>query len=174
MRGPFIAGILLLVSATTGAQSVGQSSGTADAWAFQRYPVAIDFRGKPAEPLLVTPREHAYRTVIRAAARKGPNFAGHYTLAQWGCGSPCLGFVIIDARSGAIYDPGITVGCADKDGLAAEIDFKPSSRIIAATGVSETAVSSEEAECGTDYYLWDGKQLAHLHFEPWPKSGPQD
>lgn len=31
-------------------------------------------------------------------------FAGHYTLAYWGCGSPCQMSVIIDRRDGKIYD----------------------------------------------------------------------
>ncbi|MBF6640298.1 hypothetical protein IVB69_02275 [Flavobacterium sp. J49] len=31
-------------------------------------------------------------------------FAGHYTLATWGCGSPCQMSVLIDRRTGKIYD----------------------------------------------------------------------
>lgn len=126
----------------------------------------------PAKPILATPFEHSYRTEIRAQARKGPNFAGHFTLAKWGCGSPCLRFVIIDATSGAAYDPGIIVGCANKHGLEAKIDFRLGSRLIAATGISEAAASSTEVVCGTNYYLWDGKHLKFAHFERWPKPSP--
>jgi hypothetical protein len=31
-------------------------------------------------------------------------FAGHYSLAYWGCGSPCQMSVIVDKRNGKIYD----------------------------------------------------------------------
>jgi hypothetical protein len=80
----------------------------------------------------------------------------------------------IDATSGRIYDPGIIVTCANRNGPDAGIDFNDKSRLIAATGSSGFYASSKGVERGTDYYLWDGKQLTHLHFEPWPKSGPQN
>ena len=32
---------------------------------------------------------------------KGPNFAGHYFVVNWGCGSGCLMLVIVDAMTGA-------------------------------------------------------------------------
>jgi hypothetical protein len=163
--------VLLLVSAAQGRSLLGKPP-EPDTWTFQHYPVAGGFKGTPAAPILATPFEHSYRTQIRVQARKGPNFAGHFTLAKWGCGSPCLGFVIIDATAGTVYDPNIIVGCANKYGSEAKIDFRLGSRLIAATGVSEAAVSSTEVVCGTDYYLWDGKHLDLLHFEPWPHSGP--
>jgi hypothetical protein len=78
-------------------------------------------------------------------------------------GSACLQFVIIDARSGTVYAPGFIVGCSDKNGLEAVIDFRPASRLVIATG------HSEEAGCGTAFYEWDEKQLRLVHFEPWPK-----
>ena len=53
---------------------------------------------------------------------------------KMGCGSPCLGFVIIDAASGAVYDPGFKVGRGDKNGLEAGIDFKIMSRLVLTAG----------------------------------------
>ena len=32
------------------------------------------------------------------------NFAGHYTLVAWGCGSPCMAGAIIDVKTGMVYD----------------------------------------------------------------------
>jgi hypothetical protein len=131
-------------------------------WSFSNYPAAAHFSGKPAQPLLVTPRERNFRTAIQTQASSGPNFAGHFTLAHWGCGSPCLSFVIIDAASGAIYDFKESVGCADKNGMDASIDFKLDSRLVIATGFSE------KLGCGASFYEWNGKQLTLIHFEPWP------
>ena len=160
MRRIVTASILVLVSAITSAQGPGG----AEQWKFEHYPAVVDFQGAPAKPLLITSLERSYRTRIRAQARRGPNFAGHFTLAKWGCGSPCLAFVIVDARSGTIHDPGITVGCADESCAEAGIDFKLTSRLVVLTGYSK------DVGCGTDYYELDGRQLRLIHFEPWPKS----
>jgi len=48
-----------------------------------------------------------FRTVITEEASKGPNFAGHFTFIQWGCGTSCLSYAIVDAISGKIvlYKP---------------------------------------------------------------------
>ena len=148
--------ILLFAFVSTSAQR----GATAKRWTFQQYPAAIDFTGKPARPILDTPLEHVYRTQVR----KGPNFAGHFTIAKWGCGAPCVKFVIIDVRSGTIYDPGLTVGCSDKNGGDASVQFKLTSRLIVTTGFSE------KFGCGTDFYEWNGKQLILLHYEPLPDS----
>jgi hypothetical protein len=49
------------------------------------------------------------------------NFAGHYTFAWWGCGSPCQDGVIVDRRTGKIYGvPSASLG----------YDFRPSSRML--------------------------------------------
>ena len=82
---------------------------------------------------------------------------------KWGCGSPCLQFVIVDARSGIVHDSNFVVGCTGQNGLEAVIDFKLTSRLIVATG------HSKEAGCGTNFYEWSDKQLKLIHFEPWPK-----
>jgi hypothetical protein len=139
-------------------------------WSFEHYPAEADFQGKPAEPILATPHERRLRTDIREQARKGPNFAGHFTVAQWGCGSPCIGFVIIDARSGAIFDPDLSVGCASKNGMGAGVEFRLKSRLLSADGMTDP--TSKEVVCGASYYEWNGKRLKFVHFEPWPDSDP--
>jgi len=83
-------------------------------------------------------------------------------LVHWGCGSPCLAFMIVDAVSGAIYDLGEPAACADKNGMDASVDFRLDSRLVIATGVSE------KLGCGDNFYEWDGKKLTLIHFEPWP------
>ena len=156
--------ILLLVSMCPAVQDCKRDGGNADQWDFRHYPSAADFKGKPRRPLLRTAAERKFEYMIRTQARMGPNFAGHFTLAHWGCGSPCMSFVIVDARSGNIYEPGITVGCADENGVEASIQFHLKSRLVMITGYSE------EQGCGTEYYEWNGKKLKLFHFEPWPKS----
>lgn len=43
------------------------------------------------------------KAIIENAARKNPNFAGHYRIAEWGCGTECQTGVIIDLLSGKMY-----------------------------------------------------------------------
>jgi hypothetical protein len=161
-----IASLLLLVPGDP-AQTGGHGTRATQKWIFEDYPVVANFRGTPAKPQIVTPLENTYRTQIQTQAGKGPNFAGHFTLAKWGCGSPCAAFVIIDALSGTVYAPGLTVGCSDKSGIEAKIDFKLTSRLVVTTGFSK------EVGCGTDFREWDGKGLSLIHFEPWHASGPK-
>jgi hypothetical protein len=63
------------------------------------------FRVQPAQPILNTPGKRLYKTVIRREAASGPNFAGHYTVIQWGCGTECIRAVIVDAITGNVLLP---------------------------------------------------------------------
>lgn len=75
---------------------------------FEDYSVTDIFRGTPVAPKLVTPRERNYRTMIREGVTKAePNFAGHYIVVRWNCGSPCNMMAIVDARSGIVHPPPI-------------------------------------------------------------------
>ena len=44
-----------------------------------------------------------HRTRIVEGLRKGPNFAGHYSLIEIGCGTSCLFAYLADARSGQVF-----------------------------------------------------------------------
>jgi hypothetical protein len=85
------------------------------------FAVAEAFAGAYAQPVLSSPEERRYRTVIRNGFCKGrgvvdgatgkeftaagPNFAGHYAIVTWGCGSPCLMAAILDLKSGRVFPP---------------------------------------------------------------------
>jgi hypothetical protein len=46
-----------------------------------------------------------YITAIRDGYAEGNSiFGGHYELIMWGCGAPCAGGVIVDRKTGSIYD----------------------------------------------------------------------
>lgn len=72
---------------------------------FGDYAVREIFRGRPARVRLDSRRARNYRTVLREGAQAGPNFAGHYTLVQWGCGTGCAQVAIVDAKTGRVYFP---------------------------------------------------------------------
>lgn len=53
------------------------------------------------------PEARLYRTAITKQAADGPNFAGHYAVVTWGCGTECQGYAIVDSKTGDIvhYEP---------------------------------------------------------------------
>jgi hypothetical protein len=71
------------------------------------YPVPKDeiYKGKPAPVLLSGRLARTYRTVLRDGAKKGPNFAGHYTIVTWGSGLGNFSMAVVDAKTGRIYFP---------------------------------------------------------------------
>lgn len=87
------------------------------AWAqpkFSDYPAGKPFSGKPAAAKVERADDRMFRTRIREGAAKGPNFAGRFTVVQWGCGSGCASTVIVDAGSGTVYHlPAAELGCTD-------------------------------------------------------------
>jgi len=92
-----------VASTRSGVASAESLSCPADLPRLADYAVDSIFRGKPAAVDFTSdPDSREYRTVLTRAAARGPNFAGHYTIATWGCGSPCQSNVILDAGTGRI------------------------------------------------------------------------
>jgi ankyrin repeat protein len=71
---------------------------------FEDFGVIHVFKDAPARiDLSSNPTAREYRTRLREGAKKGPNFAGHYTVIDWGCGSNCQSIAIVDALTGKVY-----------------------------------------------------------------------
>jgi hypothetical protein len=83
---------------------------------FQQYPATEELHGRMMPPRIITLEERRFRTELHQAItkgydvvdggteheRRGPNFAGHYVLVQWGCGSSCMEGALIDADTGQV------------------------------------------------------------------------
>lgn len=67
------------------------------------------------------PMARQFRTAIREGYKNGINFGGHYCLIEWGCGSPCHDCVLVDVKTGIVYD-GVSTGYG--------YDFKKGSRML--------------------------------------------
>jgi hypothetical protein len=77
---------------------------------FQDFRVTVEHVARPRLNLSSNPIARRYRTVLREAIRAGPNLAGHFTVARWGCGSTCGLFAIVDLKSGAVFhDPELII-----------------------------------------------------------------
>ena len=71
---------------------------------FEDFPVAENWNGPPALKL-TTRSERMFRTRLTDAGKEPPNFAGHYRIAYWGCGSVCSAGALIDLQTGEVFPP---------------------------------------------------------------------
>lgn len=70
---------------------------------FDAYKVPV-YDGKLKDPDFSTnPDANMFVTRIKEACKEGVNFAGHYTLVYWGCGTACQNGVVVDRKTGVIY-----------------------------------------------------------------------
>src|SRR5208337_3608845 len=130
---------------------------------FEQFKVKTIFHGAPAAAMPKTIKALQFRTVIRNGAKKGPNFAGHYTVVVWGCGTSCASLAIVDAMSGRVFDaPFSGITWSDGRGPVTEegLEFKVDSALLVAKGCPE------ETDCAARYYRWNGQHMTLLLKRP--------
>jgi len=134
---------------------------------FSEKPASVNFDSFPEAKL--------FSTTIMHQSADGPNFAGHYTVATWGCGTECQGFAIVDAISGGIviYEPSIDHQVSE--GLSFNLNsnllvLNPKSDnqryldSIKGNSVSEIVINGYEAHKARIYYqLIEKNDEAYLH-----------
>jgi hypothetical protein len=129
---------------------------------FADYPVATAFRGTPAAPKFATPGQRQFRTAIRDATAKGPNFAGHYRIAEWGCGTGCVQIAVVDVQTGEVYDGpfgALPNGAISFDAYPADqsgISYRLDSSLLVIRGCPN------EKDCAGYYYLWSENRFKQL------------
>jgi len=109
--------------------------------------------------------------MIRMGADSDVEFAGHYTIPRWGCGTDCNGFVIVDSISGRVYDgfgvAGLPFDWLEKHGgydAIERMEFHPDSRLL------KINACPNEANCGLyDYLMVEGSGLKLLRKELLPE-----
>ena len=134
---------------------------------FSDYKVKDIYRGSPASPI-ITKEWRSYRTRIRRGAAHDVEFAGHYTIPRWGCGTGCGAFVIVDSISGRIYDSmpafsALPIRWFDNHPPVEPMEFHPDSRLVKFNGCPN------ETNCGLyDYEMIEGRGLKLLRKELLP------
>jgi hypothetical protein len=144
---------------------------------FDDYHLTEIFSGQPAAPILATPEERNYRTRISdgvargrgvwtgswkdAKEKPGPNFAGHYFVIRWGCGSDCLMMAIVDAQTGKVYPPPLSGAGTElylpMDPMSdREIDFRLDSTLM----VLRNGCEDGRSQCGVYYFNWENNRFA--------------
>jgi hypothetical protein len=125
---------------------------------FARYPASRVFHGKRASPDLSDPDARMFKTRLRYAAAKGPFFAGHYSMAIWGCGTSCISFAVIDLVTGKVTFFPASVSQTNEKGE--RLTFRQDSKAIHVIG------SLNEAGSVDSWYLWDGSHFKLLQTKP--------
>ena len=131
---------------------------------FDQYKVTEPkFSGNPMLPVIKTAEDRRFRTMIREAAADGPNFAGHFTVAELGCGAGCVSVAIIDAATGSIYRGPFRILSWEKrkyegkyaanDAKFQELEYRLDSRLLVGRGCPE------EANCASYFWEWTGSQF---------------
>jgi hypothetical protein len=116
----------------------------------EEYPAGPAYTGRHHAPVLATKDEKMFRTRLRVGAKGKVDFAGHYVLATWGCGTQCLMGAAIDVRTGKVFMIPFTLCCwGDADPFA----YARDSRLIAFYGQRD-----ENEPDGTWYYRIDDKK----------------
>ncbi len=104
---------------------------------FSDYPVREIYRGAAAPVILDTRRARTFRTRLREDSRAGANFAGHYAVVFWGCGTGCAQVAVVDARTGRVYWPPVDYvdvpAPTDETPAAEHPNFRPDSKLLVLT-----------------------------------------
>jgi hypothetical protein len=138
---------------------------------FESYAVQTEAKvSNPKLDLSSNPVGKTYRTTLRQELRKGPNFAGHYRLAIWGCGSSCVMFAVINLKTGQVITAeGLTSVSGDQ--LEAEdflpnaggeswgLRFKTGSKLLVLVGT----LDEDESREGAFYFVLQNEKLLPIY-----------
>src|ERR1044072_38911 len=114
------------------------------------------YKGRIAAVKINSKYSRTYRTVLRESVKEnGVNFAGHYTLATWFCGTNCNQMAVIDVKTGQTYfTPGLmSVVMGVPNQTLDMTEFKANSRLLKVVG------RTNGKDYGTWFYEWKNNQF---------------
>jgi hypothetical protein len=168
--------VLVLGGASAAEVITGCYPITPDDGAGPNAPRFEDYAAKPAAPRKPAPVDlsshkeaRRFRTMLREGAAAGPDFAGHYTIVGWGCGTSCLDFAIVDAANGRVFFPRelrtvsvdhVGIGKDEKEADLDALRYRLDSTLLIVLG----APNEDLARDGIAYYRWTGTSLKLVRF----------
>jgi len=125
---------------------------------FDDFPVDSVEAGRKSLDFSTNKEAYQFRTRIRDAYNtKSANFAGYYTFVSWGCGSPCQDAVIVDRRTGYIYDaPPASLG----------YDFRLNSRMLIVNAPDSLGFYVDCVYCKPLIYILDEDSKRFIERQP--------
>lgn len=142
---------------------------------FEDYRVTEEWQG-PAAPLQLDRRARWFKTKLSEAAKQGPDFAGHYRFAGWGCGSVCAAGAIVDLKTGVVYPPPLGGHGTDPKNIyeywiftggpigVSYTEYRVDSRLVIVRG--STRKFSDLTVVDTYYLVWEGDKFRQIMFLP--------
>ncbi len=126
----------------------------------------------PRLDLKSNPTARMYRTVLRQEISQGPNFAGKYRVAVWGCGTSCAMFAVVNLSTGRVITPeGFSSTSAVYFGTEEQIvfpesqsgmglfGFRKDSKLLAVLG----DLDEDESREGAFYFVLENERLRLIH-----------
>lgn len=140
---------------------------------FDQYAVRIPQSTSAARlDLHSNPVARMYRTVLRREVNKGANFAGHYRVAIWGCGSSCAQFAVVNLNTGQVITArgidnvsGLHLSndadhfLSDADFHGGSFRFRQDSRLLVLLG----AINEDDSQEGATYLVLRNEKLMLVH-----------
>jgi hypothetical protein len=138
---------------------------------FESYPASFSQpRRSPKLDLSSHPIARKYRTVLRREISEGVNYAGHYRLAVWGCGSSCAMFAVVNLRTGKVITASDVQTVSGYRLMADEFlpdeaseywgfRFTKNSRLLVLMGI----LDEEESRQGAFYFVLNHDRLTLVH-----------
>lgn len=140
---------------------------------FENYSIPLEIPVEhPKVDTKTTTTGRTYRTVLKNGIAAGANFAGHYTVVVWGCGSSCSSFAVVDLKTGQVILPkGIhSVTGLHLDNTVEQFlpegqhgywgyRYKLDSRLLVLVGM----FNEDEKREGAYYFVMDNNHLKQVH-----------
>ncbi|HEV8590494.1 MAG TPA: hypothetical protein VGQ55_00205, partial [Pyrinomonadaceae bacterium] len=106
---------------------------------FNAYPATVEKARAKKIDFRRSPGAGSFRTRLSESLREGTDFAGHYKIAGWGCGTGCISGAVIDMRNGRVYFPeefyALSVGYFSGDYESEPLKYKVNSRLLIISGI---------------------------------------
>jgi hypothetical protein len=111
----------------------------------------------------------SFRTRLSRGLREGVNFAGHYVLVGWGCGTGCISGAIIDGRTGNVFWPeqfnALAVGYSDGEYADKPVEYRKNSRLLIIRGIpGQASDDAPQKPAGDYYYEWRNHRLRQVAY----------
>jgi hypothetical protein len=101
-----------------------------------------------------------FRTRIREGILYGPNFAGHYALIGWGCGTECVDYVVADVATGEVH----RFPLYGEDFLELTLSIRAQSTLVVAHWLSWKGGydNPNNKRCMTQRFIWKSTRTVPL------------
>lgn len=125
---------------------------------FEDYKVRSIHRGPSAAPILDDEAKRTFRTRLRKAAEGKPNFAGHYNVVMWGCGTNCVQGMVLNRRTGEVLPLP-----SDGDAEPMDMKFELGSALMTMTNRSYVQQIDADRQPTTTYFVFTGNAFKVVH-----------